>query len=79
MSGDSKPEVALSDKQVINTSNGSIDEDAETPSLVDWTYEEEVKAKRKYVQQDRSAEMAHWKEMVLTRSCAGWISSSCPS
>lgn len=62
MSGESKPEVALSDKQIINTRSGSSYGDAETPSPVDWTYDEEVKAKRKYVPHDRSTSMAHWKE-----------------
>lgn len=45
MSGDKKPEVELRDQQVNVSSNS--DEDAESLPIVDWTYEEEVKAKRK--------------------------------
>lgn len=43
-----KAETVLSDKQVTSASHSS-DEDPESPPVMDWTYEEESKAKRKYV------------------------------
>lgn len=50
MSADGKPEVALSDQHIHGVGNSS-DEDVESPSVMNWTREEEVKAKRKYVRQ----------------------------
>lgn len=45
---DLKAETVLSDKQVASASHSS-DEDPESPPVMDWTYEEESKAKRKSV------------------------------
>lgn len=49
MSGESEPEVKLSEQQ-ISVVKGS-DGDAESLPALDWTHDEEVKAKRKYVDQ----------------------------